>query len=175
MDRTALDELRHMAPALSLARKPFMSSCKATMFASTFCSLCEQLHARRPVRLACAECGSVSGASRSARRSSWHCVQSPRATFLDQLRRCFSSIVVRRRRRYYGLICPPRFIVRQAQLGRLAFMSAFPSVTFADRSVGEIHRFSLPVETNRTSRFSRLECPRMHRVSDSAVSVVALP
>jgi len=31
----------------------------------------------------------------------------------------------------HGLICPPRCIVRQAQLGRLAFMSAFPAETFA--------------------------------------------
>ena len=58
---------------------------------------------------------------------------------------------------------------------RLVFMSAFPSETFADRSAGEIHRFSLPVETNRTSRFSRLESPRMHRFSDSAVFVRTLP
>jgi len=62
----------------------------------------------------------------------------------SKLRRCFSSIVVRRCRRFYGLICRPCFIVRQAQLGRLAFMSAFPSEMFADRSAGEIHRFSLP-------------------------------
>ena len=54
-------------------------------------------------------------------------------------------------------------------------MSAFPSETFADRSAGEIHRFSLPVETSRTSRFSSLEYPRMHRFSDSAVFVRTLP
>ena len=33
----------------------------------------------------------------------------------------------------------------------------------------------IKMETNRTSRFSRLRCPRMHRVTDSAVSAIALP
>ena len=56
-----------------------------------------------------------------------------------------------------------------------AFMSAVPSVTFADRSNGEVHRSSLPMETKEISRFSRLECPRMHRFVDSAVSVRTLP
>ena len=40
----------------------------------------------------------------------------------------------------------------------LAFVSAFAAETFADRSTGENHRFSLPLETKETSRFSRLEC-----------------
>jgi hypothetical protein len=57
----------------------------------------------------------------------------------------------------------------------LAFMSAFPSETFADRSSGENHRFALPLNTRETSRFLRLECPRMHRFSDSAVFVAASP
>ena len=56
-----------------------------------------------------------------------------------------------------------------------AFMPAFSSVTFADRSSGEQHRRSLPLETKETSRFSRLECPHMHRFSDSAVFVAASP
>jgi hypothetical protein len=54
-------------------------------------------------------------------------------------------------------------------------MSAFPSETFADRSTGEHHRCSLPMETKETSRFSRLECPRMHRFPDSAMSIDASP
>ena len=56
-----------------------------------------------------------------------------------------------------------------------AFMPAFPSETFADRPRAEHHRCSLPLETKETSRFSRLECPHMHRFSDSAVFVPALP
>ena len=56
-----------------------------------------------------------------------------------------------------------------------AFMSAVPSVTFADRSKGEAHQTSLPMETKEISRFSRLECPRMHRFSDSAVFAYTLP
>ena len=54
----------------------------------------------------------------------------------------------------------------------LAFMSDFPSGTFSDRSTDAA---GMRMETNRTSRFSRLRCPRMHRVTDSAVSAAALP
>ena len=95
--------------------------------------------------------------------------------FLDRLRRSFSRFVVRRCRRYYELICPPRFIVRQAQLGLLAFMSDFPPEAFSDRSVLWCDCHTVKTETNRTSRFSRLECPRMHRFVDSAVSAPISP
>ena len=58
----------------------------------------------------------------------------------------------------------------------LAFMSDFPSETFSDRSTDTFaHDAGMRMEANRTSRFSRLRCPRMHRVTDSAVSAVALP
>ena len=58
----------------------------------------------------------------------------------------------------------------------LAFMSDFPPETFSDRSTDAVtQRRGMRVETNRTSRFSRLRCPRMHRVADSAVSAVVLP
>jgi len=54
----------------------------------------------------------------------------------------------------------------------LAFMSDFPSETFSDRSSDAR---CMRKETNRTSRFSRLGCPRMHRVYDSAVFGRTLP
>ncbi|RLT20430.1 MAG: hypothetical protein DWI29_03870 [Planctomycetota bacterium] len=55
-----------------------------------------------------------------------------------------------------------------------AFMSDLPPEVFSDRSVvwWDCHPFK--TETNRTSRFSRLECPRMHRFVDSAVFVRTL-
>jgi hypothetical protein len=46
---------------------------------------------------------------------------------------------------------------------RLAFISALPSGMFSDRS-------ATLAETNRISRFSRLEFSHMHRVFDSAAS-----
>ena len=115
------------------------------------------------------------GARQPVRRSSWFGLQSFRGPFLDRLHRSFSRFVVRRCRRYYELICPPRFIVRQAELGLSAFMSDFPPEAFSDRSVLWCDCHPLKTETNRTSRFSRLECPRMHRFVDSAVSVRTLP
>ena len=56
-----------------------------------------------------------------------------------------------------------------------AFMSDFPPEAFSDRSDVGCNCHLMTTETNRTSRFSRSECPRMHRVVDSAVSVVAFP
>ena len=57
----------------------------------------------------------------------------------------------------------------------LAFMSDFPLEAFSDRSVLGCNCHPGKTETNRTSRFSRLEFPRMHRFVDSAVSVRTLP
>ena len=51
-----------------------------------------------------------------------------------------------------------------------AFMSALPSETFSDRSAFDVNVPLPPAETNRISRFSRLECLRMHSVYDSAAS-----
>ena len=56
-----------------------------------------------------------------------------------------------------------------------AFMSDLPPEVFSDRSVLWCDYHPLKTETNRTSRFSRLECLRMHRVFDSAVFVRTLP
>ena len=56
-----------------------------------------------------------------------------------------------------------------------AFMSDLPPEVFSDRSVVECDCHPLKTETNRTSRFSRLECPRMHRFVDSAVSAPISP
>jgi hypothetical protein len=117
----------------------------------------------------------VFGACRPVRRSSWYGLQSFGSPFLDRLRRSFSGFVVRRCRRYYGLICPPRFIVRQAQLGLMAFMSDFPPEVFSDRSGVGCDCHPVTSEANRTSRFSRLEFPRMHRFVDSAVSAPISP
>ena len=57
----------------------------------------------------------------------------------------------------------------------LAFMSDLPPEALSDRSVLGCDCHSVKTETNRTSRFSRLECLRMHRVFDSAVFVRTLP
>ena len=57
----------------------------------------------------------------------------------------------------------------------LAFMSDFPPEAFSDRSVLWCDCHPLKTETNRTSRFSRLEFPRMHRFVDSAVSAPISP
>ena len=56
-----------------------------------------------------------------------------------------------------------------------AFMSDLPPEVFSDRSVLWCDYHPLKTETNRTSRFSRLECLCMHRVFDSAVFVRTLP
>ena len=56
-----------------------------------------------------------------------------------------------------------------------AFMSDLPPEVFSDRSVLWCDYHPLKTETNRTSRFSRLECLRKHRVFDSAVFVRTLP
>ena len=57
----------------------------------------------------------------------------------------------------------------------LAFMSDFPPEAFSDRSVLWCDCHTVKTETNRTSRFSRLECLRMHRFWDSAVSASISP
>ena len=45
----------------------------------------------------------------------------------------------------------------------LAFMSDFPSETFSNCFTDALHfGIGMTMETNRTSRFSRLRCPRMH-------------
>jgi len=56
-----------------------------------------------------------------------------------------------------------------------AFMSDLPPEVFSDRSVVWCDCHPLKTETNRTSRFSRLEFPRMHRFVDSAVSAPISP
>ena len=56
-----------------------------------------------------------------------------------------------------------------------AFMSDLPPEVFSERSVLWCDYHPLKTETNRTSRFSRLECLRMRRVFDSAVFVRTLP
>jgi hypothetical protein len=57
----------------------------------------------------------------------------------------------------------------------LAFMSVFPSATFADRPNSEYHRRSLPLKTREIPRFSRLEWPRLHAFSDYAVFACTSP
>ena len=56
-----------------------------------------------------------------------------------------------------------------------AFMSDFPPEAFSDRPVVWCDCHPVKTETNRTSRFSRLEFPRMHRFVDSAVSASISP
>jgi len=55
-----------------------------------------------------------------------------------------------------------------------AFMPTLPSERFVGRSRSEPPSGFAP-EADGISRFSRLECPRMHRVSDSAVFDRTLP
>jgi len=69
--------------------------------------------------------------------------------------------------RFAGTMGPSDFL--------LAFMSALPSVTFSDRSAEQANIPPYLEETNRISRFSRLEFSRMHRFSDSAVLGRDLP
>lgn len=113
-------------------------------------------------------------AVRSARCSSWHCF--PGRLALSSVDYADGSVTDRSMNE---LSAPSLFAdvagTTDSSEFSFAFMSAVPSETFADRSIDKHHRCSWPMETKETSRFSRLESPRMHRFSDSAVFVDALP
>ena len=128
--------------------------------------------ARRADRMTSCEPDPVFGVCQPVRRSSWFCLPSFRGPFLDRLRGSFSHFVVRRCRRYYA---PASAADENRSEFLLAFMSDLPPEAFSDRSVLWCACHPLKTETNRISRFSRLECPRMHRFSDSAVSATISP
>ena len=107
---------------------------------------------------------SVFGACWPDQRSSWFCVQSFRGlSSIDSVEASVASLFVD----VAGTTDSSKFLS--------AFMSDFPPEVFSDRSVVWCDCHPIKTETNRTSRFSRLEFPRMPRFADSAVSVRTLP